>query len=513
MSDSRLSPSGPWARLRRRLDPARARFWGVIVPVHVIAFGVLYLGTYRLLERTYVEAGATAARVQLDQAVRDLPLLVEAARAGRNPHVFAHLVVAHRPLDLRLYRRDGKVLGAATGEPDAAEAARIREFVARDEPRSEVWLDESGGRQWVRGVVRLTAEGSCVSCHRAGSTLGAASMRIDFTDQLAEIEVRLGRRLALLLAAWLGVIGAVTLVVQRTVRRSGARLRADLAASVAGEPSDEIPAPGLPLDPVAAEVHRSLHEFLRRQRERESQVATRLAHVDQLASLGRLAAGLAHEIKNPLAGIQGALELLRDEIPQGETHRLYGEMLEELKRVHDILQRLLESARPAPLRLASAALDRLLAETAELLRPSLRRLKVELVTETAEGLPPLHLDSAKIRQVLVNLIQNAAEAMPPEGGRVAVRATAFEAEDAVVIAVEDNGPGIPAEDLPRLFEPFFTTKFAGTGLGLSISKSLIGQHGGRIEVSSETDRGSTFLIVLPVRANRREPEGGEPEER
>ncbi|HSM14631.1 MAG TPA: histidine kinase dimerization/phospho-acceptor domain-containing protein, partial [Thermoanaerobaculia bacterium] len=395
MSQSRPSQGGPWASLRRRLDPAAARFWGVIVPVHVVAFGLLYLGTHRLLERSYVEAGATAARVQLDRAVRELPLLVEAGRAGRNPHVFAHLIVAHRPLDLRLYRRDGSPLGASTDRLDPEEAARVRDFVVVDEPVSEVWVEERDGRRWVRGLVRLVATGNCTSCHQPGSTLGAASMRIDFTEQLAEVRGQLGRRLGLLLAGWLGAIGAVTLIVQRTVRRSGARLRADLAASVAGDASAELPTPALALDPVTAEVHRSLHEFLRRQRERESQVAHRLAHVDQLASLGQLAAGLAHEIKNPLAGIQGALELLREEAPEGETRKLYGEMLDELRRVHGILQRLLESARPAPLRLAQTSLPKLLAETAELLRPSLRRQKVELGIETAEGLPPVEIDSAK----------------------------------------------------------------------------------------------------------------------
>ncbi|HSM15086.1 MAG TPA: ATP-binding protein, partial [Thermoanaerobaculia bacterium] len=214
-----------------------------------------------------------------------------------------------------------------------------------------------------------------------------------------------------------------------------------------------------------------------------------------------------HEIKNPLAGIQGALELLREEAPEEETSRLYGEMLDELKRVHGILQRLLESARPAPLQLAGSDLGRLLAETARLLRPSLRRNQVELTTETADDLPEVELDAAKIRQVLVNLIQNAAEAMSPEGGRIAVRASGFAAENAIVIAVEDDGPGIAAESLARLFEPFFTTKFAGTGLGLSISKSLTEQHGGRIEVSSEPGRGTTFLLVLPVRP---EPETTEP---
>jgi signal transduction histidine kinase len=108
------------------------------------------------------------------------------------------------------------------------------------------------------------------------------------------------------------------------------------------------------------------------------------------------------------------------------------------------------------------------------------------------------VDGAKIRQVLVNLIQNAAEAMGEAGGHVTVRASVLAASDTVVLAVEDDGPGIARDDLDRLFEPFFTTKFTGTGLGLTISKSLIEQHGGRIEVESEPGRGSTFFVFLPA---------------
>jgi signal transduction histidine kinase len=110
------------------------------------------------------------------------------------------------------------------------------------------------------------------------------------------------------------------------------------------------------------------------------------------------------------------------------------------------------------------------------------------------------VDPGKLRQVLVNLIQNAAEAMPETGGHVVVRATAFPGqlttEGSLVVAVEDDGPGIAADHLDRLFEPFFTTKFSGTGLGLAISKSIVEQHGGRIEVTSQPGRGTTFLLFL-----------------
>ena len=493
-------------RLWLRKAPVKARFWVVLVPIHLAAFSVLYFGTLRLLERAYAEAGATAARFQLDQAVREMPFMVQAARSGRNPHVFEHLLAAHRPIQLRLYRPDTTPIGLGSVSGEAEELGRLRDFLVDGERRERIWVEESTGHHWVRGIVRVQGDAICSPCHQVGATLGVATMRIDFTPQIEAIERLLGRRVALLLGAWMALLAMVSLVVQRTVRRSAERLEADFV-SAAGD--SELAAPDLPLDPVAAEVHRSLRKLLQRQRERESHVARQLAHADQLAGLGQLAAGLAHEIKNPLAGIQGALEVLRDESRDSDTQHLFAEMLDELKRVHIILHRLLESGRPAPLRLVRTDLGKLLSETAELLRPSLRRQRVTLACEVAAGLPEVEVDPAKIRQVLVNLIQNAAEAMHERGGNIQVRASGFPEQSAVVLTVEDDGPGIADETLARLFEPFFTTKFAGTGLGLAISKGLVEQHGGEIEVTSELGRGTSFVVVLPIR--RAPAAGTEPE--
>ncbi len=513
-SSDAIPPAPPPPRPARRwpfkIDPAKLRFWGILVPIHVSAFATLYFGTYGLLERGYSQAGATAARQQLEQAVRAMPFLMPSPGSSRNPHIFGHLLAAHEPIGLRLYDAAATPLGSRNVSPDRDEMARVREFLGSSS-RDDVWVEEEGGRSWVRGIVRLKADAACSPCHVAGMTLGAATMKLDYTEELREIRGALRWRVGALLLAWVTLVFGLAVAVQYTVRRSVRRLEADLQAATAGQAAAEPPERlELPLDPAAAELHRSLRAFLARQREREPQVATRLAHVDQLATLGQLAAGLAHEIKNPLAGIQGALEVLKDESPEESTIRLYGEMLDELRRVNGILQRLLESGRPAPLRLARTDLGHLLRETADLLRPALRRQKVELRVETAADLPVIQVDPAKIRQVLVNLIQNAGEAMAERGGHVVVRASAIAERrgevaapgegSGIVLAVQDDGPGIAREELGHLFEPFYTTKFTGTGLGLAISKSLIEQHGGHSEVDSEPGRGTTFFLFLPAHA-------------
>ena len=486
----------PWWQ---RLDPARLRLWAVLVPVHLGAFLVLYFGTLKLLENAYADAGAEAARQRLELAVREMPFFVPTGSGG-NPHVFDHLIFTHAPIGLRLFDREGNLLGSRAVSADPDDVRRVREFLAERDTRERVWVQDIAGREIVRGLHRIVADAGCAPCHATGSELGVATMRIDYTEPLAEVRRGLRLRVGALVGAWILAVGAVTVTVQRSARRAAARLEAELAAVSAGRPRSDPGAAGgvLVLDPVAAEVHRGLRRFLERQRQREAEVATRLAHVDQLASLGQLAAGLAHEIKNPLAGIHGALEVLRDEAPDGPSAPLYGEMLGELKRVNGILQQLLESGRPAPLRTVPTDLGKLLADTAELMGPSLRRHRVELTVEVAENLPVVRLDAAKIRQVLVNLVQNAAEAMKT-GGHVSVRASRFPEGGGVVLAVADDGPGMPEAVRDRIFQPFFTTKFTGTGLGLAITRSLVEQHGGQIDVDSEPGRGTTFFVVLPDR--------------
>jgi len=158
---------------------------------------------------------------------------------------------------------------------------------------------------------------------------------------------------------------------------------------------------------------------------------------------------------------------------------------------------MLSSARPSPPQLSDTDVRKLLEELSTLLEPSLRRQGTALELEMASGPVTAHIDSVKIRQVLVNLINNAADAME-SGGTVTIRAAPLgKGDSGVVLSIQDEGPGIPEAQRQQIFDPFFSTKFTGTGLGLAIARSLVEQHGGTLEVESEVGRGSTFLLLLP----------------
>jgi signal transduction histidine kinase len=498
-----------WVPWRRSWWRRYQRTWGIMVPLHLAAFVILYLATYQLMQSEVVGAGTQVARDRLRGEILQL-LMVAQAHPARMPggHQFAAFMAMPRPFESQLYTADGSFLAGAESLFTPT-AEQITDFLERDEPDT-YRIATYGADDFVDGLSRIASTQRCVPCHQPDEVLGVATMHLNVTTQLGGLKGRLRRNLALLLVVWASALGLTTAAVKRSAKHAAHQLQQELDAAETGEPAAKRHAAELALDPVTAQLHRSVREFLAHHRQRRSEMASRLAHTDQLASLGRLAAGLAHEIKNPLAGIQGALEILQLDSQSEANRGLYEEMLKELKRVNETLQLMLSSARPSPVQLTETDVHDLLEELRTLLEPSLRRQDTRLLVELATGPVRARLDRGKIRQVLVNLINNAADAME-SGGTVTIRAAPLVEAGGIVLSVHDDGPGIPDEQQQRIFEPFFSTKFTGTGLGLAIARSLVEQHGGTLEVESEPDKGSTFLVLLPAETPVDEsPPDGEP---
>lgn len=228
----------------------------------------------------------------------------------------------------------------------------------------------------------------------------------------------------------------------------------------------------------------------------------RVRHADRLAAIGRLAAGLAHEIRNPIAAIRGSIEVLGETLRlQGTERRLMEIVLRESDRLDQTIAGFLEFSRPQPPRRTATDLGALVDEVLVLVGHHAGE-RVRVVRDGPEGTAKAAVDPAQVRQALWNLCRNALDAMP-EGGtlRVAVRPVPRpdrEAPDGVELAVEDTGPGIPAEDLPHIFEPFYTTRPQGTGLGLAIVHRIVEEHGGQVRVEPREGGGTRFVLTLPA---------------
>ncbi|MFA6319139.1 MAG: cache domain-containing protein [Elusimicrobiota bacterium] len=228
-----------------------------------------------------------------------------------------------------------------------------------------------------------------------------------------------------------------------------------------------------------------------------------LKGTERLATIGRLAAGVAHEINNPLGGILVYTHLLLEDTPAEDPRRSNLEKIaRETERVRRIVRGLLEFARETDTRVEEGDLNDIVLKTLELVHRQILFEKISLVKELAPDLPAIPFDTDRIRQVLLNLILNAVESMEERGGVLTVSTRRRPEAPTVEVVVSDTGCGIAPENFKRLFEPFFTTKpiGKGTGLGLAISYGIVKKHGGAIRVDSTAGRGTTVTVALPVRA-------------
>lgn len=234
----------------------------------------------------------------------------------------------------------------------------------------------------------------------------------------------------------------------------------------------------------------------------QQETESRLVQAAKLAAVGEMAAGIAHELNNPLTTVTGFSELILDEMPKDALHRTDMEMiLREALRARGVVRRLLDFARQGERTRARSDMNEIADDVLALTRHLIHTSGVQLNVDLAKDLPWVSVDSNQMKQVLLNLIHNALQAMP-NGGKLQVNTESRQRSNRkwVVVTVKDSGVGIELQNKDRIFEPFFTTKgnMGGTGLGLSVTYGIVTDHGGTIEVESQPGTGSTFTVWLPI---------------
>jgi signal transduction histidine kinase/putative methionine-R-sulfoxide reductase with GAF domain len=222
-----------------------------------------------------------------------------------------------------------------------------------------------------------------------------------------------------------------------------------------------------------------------------------LIRSEKLAALGQLAAGIAHEIRNPLTSINILIHSLRDKPSDEERHQEDLRVIEEeIHRINEIVDQFLRFAKPAPPLLQESDVLSLFEETLHLLKPQIEKQRISVQKEFP-SLPPAVLDREQMKQVILNLLLNALQAMPG-GGLLRLSGQVLEDNRWIQLSIQDTGVGIPPEDMNKLFDPFFSTKEGGVGLGLSIAHRIIDQHRGKIQMESTPGKGTLFTLWLPI---------------
>ena len=224
---------------------------------------------------------------------------------------------------------------------------------------------------------------------------------------------------------------------------------------------------------------------------------TQMSRAEHLATLGEMATGLAHEIRNPLAGISGVVEIIARDLPASSPARaVVKDVRQEITQINDILTDLLQTARPHAPDIRLSDLNTTVEHTVMLARQQALSKPIEIILKKNPALPEVEHDSGQIHEVLLNLLLNSIQAIDGPG-RITVEIERH--DDSALVVVTDTGCGIAPEHLPNIFRPFYTTKGNGTGLGLSLARRIVEEHRGQIDVSSTLGKGTQFTVQLPLR--------------
>ncbi len=462
---------------------------------------------------------ATQEKVRMMTEAIDRGIYV-AMREGRSQDVERLLEDMGRDPDIErilIFDSQGRILSAS--QPDlvgeVVDRARVTRYL--DQPDFSVTGLREGDRLIQSIVKKIRNRAECFACHGSRATLnGILHVDISFRrteEQIADME-RSAIWMTLLTAAALAIGGAVLMV--RLVERPVAGLVETMARVEAGDLEARVKLTSRDELGHLADSFNAMVEKLKAARaEIEVYHRQRLERAERLATLGEIAASLAHEIKNPLAGIAGAVQVMADEMPESEPRKeIMHEILTQIHRLDRTVQDLLAFARPGKPDVEPCdihqVLDRVLILLAE--NPDAKQMRV--VRAYQPGIPRVPADDKQLRQVFLNLILNAVQAMRA-GGQITLQTTLHATAvgqgtrgPILEVAVIDTGPGIPPTSLQEIFTPFMTTKRRGTGLGLSVSRRIIEDHGGWITAESAPGEGATFRVYLPVESPDHQ-EGGQ----
>ncbi len=384
--------------------------------------------------------------------------------------------------------------------PDDFERRSLNQF---DRGAAEtVAIETFSGKHRLRYMAPLKVESTCLNCHtdpgyKIGDIRGGMSVSIPMDWAYAEIKTNN----RLLLNIGLATIAIVSLTIfllfdRLVVRRLKILARAmdqypdrrEFEGLLTRDPDDEIG--------TLAGHYRKLCQRLEQSQQELDATREQVFQSEKLAALGRLVAGLSHEINNPLGGMQNCIQTMKRSLDKPELQTRYLALLGQgVERIKGTVQQLLKIGRKEPLNIQRGDVDEMIRECLELTCMGRRRIRVDLQLGVGR---PVVVGMEALRQVVMNLAGNAVQAMGPEGGTLT--ASSRIAEDALVIRISDTGPGIDPAHLDKIFEPFFTTKEVGegTGLGLSVSYSLVDRMGGELNAHNAPAGGAVFTLSIPL---------------
>lgn len=358
-------------------------------------------------------------------------------------------------------------------------------------------------------VEPITRKPECFRCHEGDkSTLGFFAVKIGLDELNVISKQHRTANIVMTILTFVGLSGIIFFTLSFLVIKPVNRLRTHISQIEQNmqslEKGEKVIFPTLPEpennNDEIANLTRSFNKLITQLNNANSKLIelhhTQLEHADRLATTGEIAASIAHEIKNPIAGVLGALQIFEDSIANNdEKKEIYAEMIFQLERVNYAVNDLLSYARPAQPVFEKVQINELLKKTISLMSPQLKDKKISFKNDLADDLSLVAADKKQMQQVFWNVLINALQAIDTNG-KISVRT--LNHNSTIQIIISDSGKGIDAKQIEKVFKAFYTTKHKGTGLGLTITKRIIDQHRGEINLESEPGIGTTVTIKIPT---------------
>jgi hypothetical protein len=465
-----------------------------------VGIGIFTLINVRREQVHLIESNQETANLLLATIEKSI---FTAMKNGDSPQVQQIIEVVgngERLLNLRIFHPDGTILKSANPH-EIGRLVNPADYNIFKEGRSEGTF-RVNGREALTVIRPILTDERCYLCHGVGRrVVGVLNMNFDLTETIhllhESANVSFSSMLILISVFSLGVSFILLRFVLRPIQEMTVKMarveNGDLSVRLDPRNRDEI-------GQLMGSFNSMVDNLEQTKIELEKYHYQQMERADRLAAVGEMATGIAHEIKNPLACISGAISVLADDYEVNDPRReIVSKVLEQITRLDKTATDLLAFGKPGTPEFTYVDINELLKKTLFFVAQHPEARNVERILELTRDLPPVWIDIKQIQQVFFNIIINAIQAMP-EGGLLTLTTDRDKRgeDDFVRVTIRDTGKGIGTEVLAKIFVPFFTTKTQGTGLGLPICRQLVEHNHGVIEVESALDQGTTFSILLPA---------------
>ena len=457
-----------------------------------IVLGAFHFRDYTENKKHLAEENARRLSVTTEVVKNGLITLMLEGK-GKDFREFISDVMTADLKSMRLITSGGKVISSTM---DGETGMRFQNLPLED----KIYKDKNGIPYAV--FMPIYNERPCQRCHGTDERI-ISVLNVELADrgthaQIEEMRLYAGLKFLLM---FLAIFGPIWCINSKAISTPLKDISGNLKRALRGETNIQFKPAVSEIGEISSDLNKVMGQMGQMREKLEVCYTDTMKRMEKMASLGELAAAIAHEIKNPLAGISGAIQVFVEDIKENDPRReIIKEILSEIDRLDQSIKNLLNFANPPALRTVQTSIIPVIERARRLVARQAESQGVNIMMPVEDpAVPPVEVDPEQMQQVFLNVMLNALHSMPG-GGTLTVNVYRGE-DDNIEITISDTGGGIHPDTARDIFKPFFTTKRSGTGLGLAISKGIVEKHGGSISVESRQGLGSTFHVIIPLKVS------------